>query len=127
MNDRKPRVLVADDSATVRFALFALLNARYDVYLAPDGETAIEIAGDIMPHAILLDVMMPGMDGFETCRRLRADANTVMTPIIMVTSQAEEWDVEAGYASGCTDYVMKPVDRAELMTKLDSWLGAVAA
>lgn len=121
----KPRVLVVDDSATVRFALFNLLHDRFDVHVAMDAETGIEIAHDIQPQLILLDVVMPGMDGFAACRLLREDARTVVTPVIMVTSQDEEWDVEAGFAAGCTDYVRKPVDATELLMKMDSWLYAL--
>jgi PleD family two-component response regulator len=121
----KPRVLIVDDAATVRFALFSLLGDRFDVHVAMDAETGIEIARDIQPHLILMDVVMPGMDGFAACRALRADALTVMTPIIMVTSQDEEWDVEAGFAAGCTDYVRKPVDKIELLMKMDTWLAAL--
>lgn len=121
----KPRLLIIDDSATIRFALFALLNERFDVHVAMDGETGLEIAREIQPHIILLDVVMPGMDGFSVCQALREDANTVVTPVIMVTSQDEEWDVEAGFASGCTDYVRKPVDKTELLMKIDSWLFAL--
>ena len=121
----KPKVLVVDDSATVRFALFSLLNERFDVHVAMDGETGIEMAQEIQPQLILLDVVMPDLSGLVVCRALREDARTVVTPIIMVTSQDDEWEVEAGYAAGCTDYVVKPVDKTELLMKMDSWLFAL--
>jgi len=122
----KPRVLVVDDAATARFWLFSQLRERYDVVTANDGLEGVEKAAALRPDLILLDVVMPKMDGLAACRALRAARATATTPIILVTSKSEEWDVEAGYLAGCTDHIAKPVDREELQVKVESWL-AVAA
>ena len=119
---RKPRVLIVDDSPTYRLWLEMMLQHRYEVFTAEDGEAALRCGASVQPDLILLDVVMPKLDGLSACRALRERAETRTTPIILVTSQNEEWDVEAGFTSGCTDYVMKPVDQLELLSKVESWL-----
>lgn len=119
---RKPRVLIVDDSPTYRLWLEMMLQHRYEVFTAEDGEAALRCGASVQPDLILLDVVMPKLDGLSTCRALRARPETSTTPILLVTSQNEEWDVEAGFTSGCTDYVMKPVDQLELLSKVESWL-----
>lgn len=119
---RKPRVLIVDDSPTYRLWLEMMLQHRYEVFTAEDGEAALRCGSSVQPDLILLDVVMPKLDGLAACRALRERPETRATPIILVTSQNEEWDVEAGFTSGCTDYVMKPVDQLELLAKVESWL-----
>jgi CheY-like chemotaxis protein len=70
-----------------------------------------------------MDLEMPGIDGFETCRRLRAQAATRATPIILVTSHNEAQSLEGAFVHGCTDYVIKPIDEDELLLKVRSYLG----
>ena len=124
MNTAKPILLLVDDAVTSRLALYGMLVGRFEVHAAADGHAGVALAREIRPDLILLDVVMPVMDGLEACRALRADPATSATPIILVTSLNDEWDLEAGYAAGCTDYVIKPVDREELLAKVDSWLAA---
>ena len=119
---RKPRVLIVDDSPTYRLWLEMMLRHRYEVFTAEDGEAALRCGLSVQPDLILLDVVMPKLDGLSACRALRQRPETRTTPIILVTSQNEEWDVDAGFTSGCTDYVMKPVDQLELLSKVESWL-----
>ncbi len=119
---RKPRILIVDDSPTYRLWLEMMLQHRYQVFTAEDGEAALRCGVSVHPDLILLDVVMPKLDGLSACRALRDRPETRTTPIILVTSQNEEWDVEAGFTSGCTDYVMKPVDQLELLAKVESWL-----
>jgi len=119
---RKPRILIVDDSPTYRLWLEMMLQHRYEVFTAEDGEAALRCGVSVQPDLILLDVVMPKLDGLSVCEALRDRLETRTTPIILVTSQNEEWDVEAGFTSGCTDYVMKPVDQLELLAKVESWL-----
>jgi PleD family two-component response regulator len=119
---RKPRILIVDDSPTYRLWLEMMLQHRYEVFTAEDGEAALRCGLSVQPDLILLDVVMPKLDGLSVCEALRDRPETRTTPIILVTSQNEEWDVEAGFTSGCTDYVMKPVDQLELLAKVESWL-----
>jgi len=121
-----PRLLVVDDSATARRWLERALPS-YEVHLAADGREAVERAPVLRPDLILLDVVMPRLDGIAACRVLRAHPVTAATPIILVTSQDSEHSVETAYRSGATDYITKPVDTAELLAKVESWLAVAAA
>lgn len=124
----KPRILLVDDSTTVlTMERMFLSEETYDLLIAHNGEEAIEKALATKPDLILLDVVMPGIDGFETCRRLRQHAATRDIPIIMVTTRGEGESIETGYASGCTDYVTKPIDGLELVTKIQDCLAARVA
>lgn len=123
----KRRILIVDDSSTHRLWLELMLGSRYEVDIAVDGEGGLKSAAVNHPDLILLDVVMPGLDGFTTCRELRKRPETRQTPVIMVTTRDEELDVETGYTSGCTDYISKPVDQLELLAKVESWLDAGAA
>lgn len=121
---KRRRILIVDDSSTHRLWLELMLGSRYDIDVAVDGEAGLRAAVANKPDLILLDVVMPGVDGFTTCRALRKRTETRQTPVIMVTTKDEEIDVETGYTSGCTDYIAKPVDQLELLAKVESWLDA---
>ena len=118
------RILVVDDAATVRHWLAARLGGTYEVSVACDGAEAVRVALDATPHLVLLDIEMPRLDGFATCRALRSFVATRNTPIILVTSRTSPSDVEAGYASGCTDFIGKPIEPDELLAKVESWIAA---
>ena len=122
MTSQKKKVLLVDDSMTAMFMQETILAARYAVVRASNGEEAIAKAIAERPDLILLDVVMPKMDGFEACARLRAESATQETPIIMVTTRGEEQNVERGFAVGCTDYVTKPINALELITKVGEYL-----
>jgi CheY-like chemotaxis protein len=121
------RVLVVDDAATVRLWLEMQLGGTYDVSVAADGAEAVTVALSVRPDLILLDIEMPLVDGFGACRALRALPATRRTPIILVTSRTDPSDVETGFASGCTDFIGKPVDETELNAKVASWISASVA
>lgn len=121
------RILIVDDSGTSRMmAKMALAGERHDLITANDGVEALEKARRHHPDLILLDVVMPRMDGFEVCRQLRAEEEMRDTPILLVTTRGEESNVERGYAVGCTDYVCKPFDPAELLNKVRTFLPKAA-
>tara|TARA_R110000868_G_scaffold26347_8_gene101587 strand:+ start:252 stop:1613 length:1362 start_codon:yes stop_codon:yes gene_type:complete len=117
------RILVADDQpANVRL-LEAKLQAEYfDVCTAVDGFTAIEVARREQPDLILLDVMMPGMDGYETCCRLKADPHTRHIPVVMVTALDQRDDRIRGLESGADDFLTKPIDDVTLFARVRSLL-----
>lgn len=116
--ERKKILLVDDSSTTLMMEKMILGNGPFDLSTATDGEEALEKAVEKRPDLIVLDIVMPGIDGFETCRRLRQAEETSETPIIMVTTRGEVQNIEQGYAVGCNDYVTKPIDASELMTKV---------
>lgn len=122
----KRKVLLVDDSMTTLFMEEMILNGRYQVVKATNGEDAIEKARAERPDLILLDVIMPKMDGFAVCRALRAEEATRTTPIIMVTTRGEEENVERGFEAGCNDYVTKPINGLELLTKVENQLAPPA-
>jgi DNA-binding response OmpR family regulator len=115
----RKRILVVDDSRTAAMMTSMILGkGAYEVMVAADGEEGVRMALAEHPDLIVMDVMMPRMDGFEACRRLRSTAATSTIPIIMVTTRGEPVNVEAGYDSGCSDYVTKPINSVELLAKV---------
>ena len=118
------RILLVDDSKTALMMEQMLLDGEpYELSVAMDGQEAVDMALADPPDLILMDVVMPRMTGFEAVERLRADDSTREVPIIMVTTRGEGENVERGYAAGCTDYVTKPIDGAELIAKIKTYLG----
>ena len=117
------RILVVDDTpANVRMLETLLRRDGYEVVVARDGEEALSAARETQPDLILLDIMMPKIDGIEVCRRLKADPALGFTPIIMVTAMADAKDLVAGFEAGGDDYLTKPVDRQALATRVKSML-----
>jgi CheY-like chemotaxis protein len=121
--DRKKILLVDDSSTVLLMEKMILSKSEYDVVTARDGLEGVEKARAERPDLILMDVVMPRMDGFEAVRKLREDESTRAIPVIMVTTRGELQSVETGYASGCSDYVTKPINGLELLTKVRSCLG----
>jgi adenylate cyclase len=118
-----PRILVVDDTpANVHILQTRLAAHGYDIVTATDGEEALAAVRETCPDLILLDVMMPKMDGFEVCRRLRADASLPFIPIIMVTAKTDPKDIVAGLEAGGDEYLTKPVDQAALVARVKSML-----
>ncbi len=118
-----PLILIVDDNPTNVDILQARLAANnYEIITAADGEEGLAMARDEQPDLILLDIMMPKMDGIEVCRHLRADASLPFMPIIMVTAKADSKDVVAGLEAGGDEYLTKPVDHAALVARVKSML-----
>ena len=117
------RILVVDDILANRRLLQAKLEARYfEVILAANGADALEMASEHMPDVILLDVMMPGMDGYEVCRRLKADPKTAHIPVVMVTALNQQESRLEGLKAGADDFMTKPFDDFGLMTRIGALL-----
>lgn len=119
------KILLVDDSATVLMMERMILAAdRFEIVTAVNGEEAQERARREQPDLILMDVVMPKVNGIQACHALKSDPATAHIPIILVTTRGEAAALEAGYSSGCNDYVTKPVNSAELLTKIRNILGA---
>lgn len=117
------KILLVDDSPTVlALERMVLGRAGYALVSATNGQEALALARSERPDLVLMDVVMPQMNGFEACAALRAAPETAHLPIILVTTRSEPEHVEAGYESGCNDYVTKPFDAAELLAKVASLL-----
>src|SRR6185369_9571302 len=99
-----------------------LTRDGYEVVVARDGEEALAVADATQPDLILLDIMMPKIDGIEVCRRLKSDPTFPFTPIIMVTAMSDTKDVVAGFDAGGDDYLTKPVDHQALAARVRSML-----
>jgi class 3 adenylate cyclase len=118
-----PRILIADDNPENLDIFQRRLAAHgYEILTATDGEEALAIARAKQPDLILLDVMMPKMDGTEACRHLKADPSLPFVPIIMVTAKTDSRDVVAGLEAGADEYLPKPVDHAALVARVKSML-----
>jgi diguanylate cyclase (GGDEF)-like protein len=116
-------ILVVDDDPDIaRFVEVNLRSAGYDVSVAGDGAEALERAGEIRPDLVLLDVMMPRIDGFEVAQRLRKNPQTANTSIIMLTAKALSADKVTGLQSGADDYIIKPFDPIELLARVKGTL-----
>jgi DNA-binding response OmpR family regulator len=121
------KILLVDDSPTaILWQRMILEEDRYEIVVASDGEEGLRLARVERPDLVLLDVTMPRMNGFETLRALRADDDLRDTPIIMVTTRGGTPDIMEGYALGCSEYVTKPLDGAELLMKVRSYLHPAA-
>jgi len=121
----KKKILVVDDSRTALFMVTTILRKeRYELVTASDGEQALEMAESERPDLILMDVIMPRKTGFEACRELKRREDTRAIPVILVTTRGEGENVEAGFQSGCNDYVTKPINAQELLTKVRDHMGA---
>lgn len=117
------RILVVDDVLdTVDIVQMRLESQGYEVVTAGDGVGALEKTHELLPDLVLLDIMMPKMDGIEVVKRLKADTSLPFIPVILVTARADAKDVIAGLESGGDDYLTKPVDHAALMARVRSML-----
>ena len=124
----RKKVLLVDDSNTVlMMEKMILAKGAFDIIVAHDGDEAIVQAKREKPDVILLDVVMPRLDGLMACAQIHGDPETAHIPIIMVTTRGEERNVEAAFRNGATDYVTKPINGLELLTKLHNALGLIAA
>jgi len=120
---KPPLILIVDDNpANVEILQMRLMANNYDVITATDGEMGLTIAREKLPDLILLDIMMPKMDGFEVCRKLKGDSTLPFMPIILVTAKTESKDVVAGLEAGGDEYLTKPVDHAALVARVKSML-----
>jgi CheY-like chemotaxis protein len=124
----RKKVLLVDDSNTVlMMEKMILAKGPYDIVTARDGVEGVAKAKSERPDAILLDVMMPNLDGLSACAAIRAEPETAHIPIVMVTTRGEEANIETAFRNGANDYVTKPINGLELLSKLSNILGLDAA
>ena len=117
-------VLIVDDSPTEQHVISQVLEKNgFETLLASDGEEAINIAASNHPDLILMDVVMPGMNGFQATRQLSRNPETSAIPVVMVTSKDQETDRIWGLRQGAVDYLMKPVDGDDLLAAIRARIG----
>ncbi len=123
MNIDESIILVVDDNPANLNVLFDIFGGmRYDVLFASDGESCLRLVEGEYPDLILLDVMMPGIDGFETCRRLKANERTKEIPVIFMTALSETLDKVRGLELGAVDYITKPIQPEEVLARVKTHL-----
>lgn len=123
---QKPLILVVEDDEDARMLLTELLRPRYDVDAVGDGETALKRAADLNPDLVLLDLFLPGMDGFGALTGLRRNAKTADTPVIFLSAQGDAETKSQGLSLGAADYLAKPFSEQELMARVDRTLKLTA-
>ena len=123
VSPRQPAILIVDDAPDHLGALRAMMAQQgYQTFVATTGERAIAIAQRVYPDLILLDVVMPGLDGFETCRRLKEHPNTQHIPVIFMSARADTDDIVAGFDSGAADFIGKPLRMGEVVARVRAQL-----
>lgn len=125
--DERPKILIVDDAATNLQILRQVLHEDYRLLFALDGEKALKLAQEELPHLILLDVMMPGLTGLETCKLLKQNPLTNAIPIIFVTALSEATDESAGFEAGAVDYITKPISPPVVKARVKTHLSLVGA
>ncbi len=120
----KGKILVVDDEVYILQILeFSLGAEGFDVITANNGELAVEKAVQTQPNLIVLDIMMPVLDGYETCRRLKRQAETKNIPVILLTAKGREADKRLGFEVGAADYIVKPFSPSRLISRIEEIIG----
>lgn len=118
----KKILIIEDDRSAARLAQYALQQAGYDVTVAYDGYEGLEKTLHEHPDLIILDIMLPGIDGYEICHRLRAEPETIALPILIISAKAREEDRNIGLKVGADDYLAKPVEPSVMLAKIEELL-----
>jgi len=117
------KVLVVDDEEYIQHILnFSFGAEGYEVITAADGEEAVKIARSEKPDIIVLDIMMPKMDGYEACKQIKADPQTQDIPVILLTAKGREVDRKLGAEAGADDYVVKPFSPGRLIERVEGFI-----
>ncbi len=122
-NDKQARLLFVDDNPeSVAVLINKLENLDFSISVASDGQEGIELAQALHPDIIMLDLFMPGMDGYETCRQLKLKESTSDIPVIFMTAHSDQASMLRGYEVGGVDYITKPVQFEELLARINKHL-----
>jgi DNA-binding NtrC family response regulator len=123
MNPTKPRILIVDDTpGNLQLVSDALEPQGYEILVAPSGHAALKIAARARPDLILLDVMMPGQNGFEVCRELQSEEATRAIPVIFITAKTDKESIVQGFRVGGVDYITKPFQEEEVLSRVATHL-----
>ncbi|MDH5380061.1 MAG: hybrid sensor histidine kinase/response regulator [Cyclobacteriaceae bacterium] len=118
----RSRILVIDDQPNNLKLVSSLLKKKYEVFLSMDGDIGLEIAKEKKPDLILLDIMMPGINGFDVCKKLKEDSVTSEIPVIFLTAKNEDDDIQRAFDLGGVDYIIKPIRSVELYARINTHL-----
>lgn len=120
--EHKKRIVVVDDEEFICSALKETLSENYIVYTAENGVEGLRLIKNVLPDLVIMDVLMPIMDGLEATRRMKADKQTAVIPIIFLTAKNQIEDAEQGFKSGCDSYMIKPFSPSKLIQKISELL-----
>ncbi len=121
--DKTQKILIVDDEPNILLSLeFLLKKNGYDVYIARDGAEALHIAQEEKPHLIILDIMMPKVDGYEVCERVKQEATFNDPKVIFLSAKSKEIDIEKGYAAGADLYITKPFSTRNFVKNIKEML-----
>ncbi len=123
----KKILIIEDDRSAARLAQYTLMQAGYDVVLAYDGFEGLSKALNHAPDLIILDIMLPGIDGYEVCNRLRERAGSALLPVLMMSAKAREEDKEMGLRAGANDYLPKPVEPSVMLERVAALISDASA
>ena len=124
MAEGMKRILICDDDPVILRLLEVNLELEgYDVLTAHHGEEAFEIASRELPDLVILDIMMPRLDGYQTCQKLKAQPSTEQIPIVFLSAKAQQSDIEKGRSFGVSDYLTKPFDPNDLLDVVERLVG----
>ena len=118
----KKILIIEDDRSAARLAEYTIQQAGYDVIIAYDGYEGLEKTLNEHPDLVILDIMLPGLDGYEVCHRLRAEPETITLPILMISAKAREEDRNIGLKVGADEYLAKPVEPSVMLQKIEELL-----
>jgi len=119
MNGNKETILIVDDIESNVSLLNNILSFKYNVLIALDGKSALELANEYIPDLILLDIMMPDMDGYDVCKELKSNEQTSHIPVIFNTARTDEKSIEKAYSVGGVDYICKPFKPKEILVRVE--------
>jgi len=123
-----PTILVVDDERDIReLVAFSLRYAGIEVVTASSGEEAVSVAKQTLPDLILMDVRMPRLDGFEACRQVKADPEIQHIPVVFLSAKGQDAEIQAGFAAGGTDYLVKPFSPIQLNERVRALLASNGA
>lgn len=118
-----PKILIAEDERDIRELItFTLRYAGHEVHQATNGEEALNLARDVIPDLILMDVRMPKMTGYEACRHMKADAKLKNVPVVFLSAKGQETEIQTGLEVGATDYILKPFAPDQLIKRVSEIL-----
>ncbi len=123
----KKILIIEDDPSASRLAGYALEREGYQIVTAANGVDGMRKAQEEQPDLLILDVMLPGLDGFEICHRLRAESGSDHLPILMISAKAQESDKATGLKVGADEYLVKPADPAEVVDRVENLLARKTA
>jgi len=127
VNNNKKILVIEDDPSVLRFLEHTLQREGYQVLTATNGLSGIRMARSEMPDLLVLDIMLPGIDGFEVCHRLRAEPATAKLPILILSAKAQEADKVTALQVGADDYLTKPVNLSDITSRVDILLAKKTA